>query len=63
MNNYRYSAHRYDSGMGENYLALEGLEQELPIIVAAQDEPSTTLWDDYFDEDIAALVHSSGAYQ
>jgi len=52
-----------DAGIGENFLALEGLELDIPARTVSQDEPTTTLWDDYFEEDIASLAKHADMYQ
>lgn len=52
-----------EAGMGENFLALEGLELNIPVRTANQQDALDTIWDDYFEEDITALVNSSAAQQ
>ena len=42
-------------GMGENFLALEGMALHLPATTINQQHAATTFWDDCFEEDIAAL--------
>ena len=50
-----------ETGIGENFLALEGLELDIPVRTVSADE--TTLWGDYFEEDIASLVKQTSLYQ
>ena len=52
-----------ESGMGENFLALEGLELNIPVRADNRQDGLATIWDDYFEEDITTLVNSSAAAQ
>ena len=71
MNRYReYSDHQnsinlcsIEAGMGENFLALEGLELNIPVRTANREEALDTLWDDYFEEDITAMINNPVAQQ
>ena len=54
---------RRGQAMGENYLALEGMELELPVDTVAQEDAFTTLWDDDFEQDIASMTRSRRARQ
>ena len=59
-----YSDSQTDAGMGASCLALDGFELNLPLATASTEQPSSDLWDDDFEEDIAILAHhSSNAYQ
>ena len=50
-------------GMGENYLAIEGMELDLPATTMTQNHAATTLWEEYFEEDIAALTRNRLNYR
>ena len=50
-----------ETGIGENFLALEGVELDIPVRTPSADQ--TTLWGDYFEEDIASLVKHAVLYQ
>lgn len=49
------SEYSYTLGTGENYLALDGLEVDLPMNAQLQEEKIFILWDDHVEEDLKGL--------
>ncbi len=54
------SEYSYTLGTGENYLALDGLELDLPCNAHLEEEQVTILWDDYVEEDLKGLRRFQG---
>lgn len=49
------SEYSYTFGAGENHLALDGLELDLPGEAHLEEESVSILWDDFAEEDLKGL--------